>query len=73
MNLIWKLKNLREDINSHNSHRLVMEDELFILQNKQVTLKSKLIKLQEDLKNNESLPDDDTDILIFENRFLRKL
>ena len=50
-----------------------MEDELFILQNKQVTLKSKLIKLQEDLKNNESLPDDDTDILIFENRFLRKL
>ena len=55
MNMIWKLKKLSEDINSLNSHCLVIEDELLNLQNNQVTLKSKFTKLQEDLKYNEAI------------------
>ena len=50
-----EIKKLSENINSHNSQRLLMEDELCSLENNQVTLKSKITKLQEDLKNNEAI------------------
>ena len=50
MNMIWKLKKLSEEINSHNSYCLLMEDELSTLQNNQVTLKQKITELQEDFQ-----------------------
>ena len=48
-------KKLSEDINSHNSHRILMEDELSTLQNNQFTLNQKSPNYKRNFKRRKQL------------------